>query len=62
MTHPKHLYTVREAAQLLSLGQTLLYELISRGELQSVKIGKARRIPAAALDAFVERLRADQAA
>ena len=39
-------------------GRTFVYELISAGELETVKLGRLRRVPVAALDALVERLRA----
>ena len=47
------LLTVAEAATILRLGRTLVYELVLRGELASVKIGRARRIPVSAIDAFI---------
>jgi excisionase family DNA binding protein len=51
------LLTVRDAAERLGCGRTFVYELISAGELETVKLGRLRRVPVAALDAFVERLR-----
>ncbi|MBA3823619.1 MAG: helix-turn-helix domain-containing protein [Ktedonobacterales bacterium] len=57
----KLLLTVEEAAQLLSIGRTLLYDLVMRGKVDSVKIGNARRIPLAALQAYVESLKQQQA-
>lgn len=55
------LLTVTEAAAVLKLGRTLVYELVLRGELKSIKIGRARRIPVSALDAFIrERLEESQ--
>lgn len=52
----KLLLTVEEAAQLLSIGRTLLYDLVLRGKVGSVKIGNARRIPMAVLQTYVENL------
>ena len=49
------LLTVPEAARRLSIGRTLTYELIAAGELPSVHLGRAIRIPARALDEFVAR-------
>jgi excisionase family DNA binding protein len=54
------LLTVDEVATTLQLGRTLIYDLLRRGDLASIKIGNRRRIPAAALDAFVARLLAEQ--
>ncbi len=47
------LLTVDEAAKRLALGRTMVYELIANGTLQSLKIGRARRIPASSLDRWV---------
>jgi excisionase family DNA binding protein len=47
---------VEEAAEWLGLGRTKAYELVYRGVLPSVTIGRSRRVPFAALKAFVERL------
>ena len=48
-------YTVREAAQLLSLGTRKVEYMIKSGELKSIKIGRARRIPRKAVEALIER-------
>jgi excisionase family DNA binding protein len=47
------LVRVEEAARILSLGRSKIYELMGSGELPSVKCGKARRIPLAALEQWV---------
>src|ERR1700685_3238003 len=52
------LLTVREVAERLGCGRTFVYELISAGDLETVKLGRLRRVPVAALDALIERLRA----
>jgi excisionase family DNA binding protein len=51
------LLTIPEAAHRLGVGRTTVYELTSAGELEVVHIGRCARIPTAALDAFVERIR-----
>ncbi len=51
------LLTPERAADQLDIGRTTVYGLIATGELDSVKIGRSRRIPAEALVAYVERLR-----
>jgi excisionase family DNA binding protein len=51
------LLTVEEAADRLSIGRTKAYELMASGELESVTIGRCRRIPVDALRPFVEALR-----
>lgn len=57
-THPsgKLLLTAQEAANSLSMSRTKVFQLITRNELLSVKIGGARRIPVWALNDFVDRL------
>ena len=50
------LLRVEEAAEWLGLGRTKAYELVYRGILPSVTIGRARRVPRTALENFVERL------
>jgi excisionase family DNA binding protein len=51
------LLTVEEAARRLRLGRTLVYRLISSGELESVKVGRLRRVPAECLPEYVATLR-----
>ncbi|ETA03993.1 transcriptional regulator [Frankia sp. CcI156] len=53
----KLLLTPAEAAEILAVGRSTVYELLAAGDLESVRIGRSRRIPRAALDAFVRRLR-----
>lgn len=52
----KVLLTPEETAETLSIGRTKVYELLARGLLRSVQIGKSRRIPVAAIDDLVQRL------
>jgi excisionase family DNA binding protein len=54
------LLKVEEAAIRLGLGRTIVWGLVSTGELESVTIGRSRRVPVEALDAYVERLRAGE--
>ena len=57
MTTPKLLLTPEEAADVLGVGRTKLYELMGEGLIESVRIGGSRRVPVAAIDRFVEWLR-----
>lgn len=50
------LLSVPEAARLLGIGRTTVYELIAGGQLEVVHIGRSIRVPTAAIDAFVDRL------
>jgi excisionase family DNA binding protein len=51
------LLTVDEAAERLRLGRTFVYRLIMSGELESVKVGRLRRVPAECLPEYVAALR-----
>jgi excisionase family DNA binding protein len=46
---------VNDAARMIGVGRTKLYELISSGELETVKIGKATRVTTASLRVLVRR-------
>lgn len=48
--------TAREAAIELRLSTRTIHELIRRGSISSVKVGRARRIPASAIDEYEARL------
>jgi excisionase family DNA binding protein len=54
------LYSVEEAADLLGIGRTFMFHLLATGEIDSLKIGRRRKIPRDALDGYIERLRAVQ--
>jgi excisionase family DNA binding protein len=51
------LLTVEQGARRLGIGRTTFYALVMSGEIESVPIGKLRRIPAECLDEYVQRLR-----
>ena len=46
---------IDDAARMIGVGRTKLYELISSGELETVKIGKATRVTTASLRDLVRR-------
>ena len=50
------LVSVEQAAGLLGIGRTMLYELIRRGDLRPIRIGRCVRIPRREPEEFVERL------
>jgi excisionase family DNA binding protein len=56
----KRLLTVDEAAQRLGIGRSHAYIYVLRGELESVKLGRSRRVPAEAIDEFVKKLRSSE--
>lgn len=53
MSDGRLLLTVDEAAARLGLGRSTVYEMVMRGDIPSIKIGRARRIPTGALEVFV---------
>jgi excisionase family DNA binding protein len=54
------LLTVEAAAERLSISRTRMYALIKSGDVASVRVGRLRRVPVAALDAFTARLLTNQ--
>ena len=50
------LLSVVDAAQILSLSRSKVYELLAAGAIRSVRIGRSRRIPRSALDDYVADL------
>jgi excisionase family DNA binding protein len=43
-----------EAARAISVSRSTLYDMLARREIESVSIGRSRRIPVAALRRWVE--------
>jgi excisionase family DNA binding protein len=50
------LLTVEAAARLMSCGTTLVKEMLRRGELRAVKLGRLTRIPRSHLEAVIDDL------
>jgi excisionase family DNA binding protein len=55
---PRLLYSVRAAADQLSITPWLVYQLINEGVIKSVVLGRRRLVTAEALTDYVERLKA----
>jgi excisionase family DNA binding protein len=53
------LVTVLEAAEMLGLGRSTIYELFKSGEIKFVRIGKAVRVPVHEVREYVQRLEAE---
>jgi len=58
-TTPPLLLTPAEAAIALRLARSTIYELMGTGQLPSVRIGRARRIPVRAIRDFLVGLGAE---
>jgi excisionase family DNA binding protein len=54
------LLRVEEAARRLGIARTLMFRLIKDGEVESVRVGRLRRVPVASLEEYVDRLRRAQ--
>jgi excisionase family DNA binding protein len=53
MTVPRLTLRVEEAAGLLGISRALAYELVNRGELPALRLGRRIVVPRAALEALV---------
>ncbi|MEU0508394.1 helix-turn-helix domain-containing protein [Amycolatopsis sp. NPDC006125] len=53
--------TAEEAAEQLGIGRTLMFKLLRTGEIESVRIGRLRRVPASAIREYASRLINDSA-
>lgn len=50
------LLTVEEAAAVLGVGRSLMFELIGRGQVRTVRVGRLRRVRPEDLRAYVDQL------
>jgi excisionase family DNA binding protein len=57
---PRLLLTVEQAAERIGICRSNMFKLIRRGEVQSVRVGRLRRLTPEALEEFVRRLSAEQ--
>ncbi|WP_027941307.1 helix-turn-helix domain-containing protein [Amycolatopsis taiwanensis] len=48
--------TAEEAAERLGIGRTLMFKLLRAGQIESVRIGRLRRVPASAIQDYAARL------
>ena len=58
-SEPRLLLKIEEAAQRLGIGRSLMYELVLSGKVESVRLGRLRRIPEECLREHVDRLRSE---
>lgn len=56
------LLTIPEAAASLALSRSHVYELVQCGDITTIKVGRSRRVPIAALEEFVARQLKEQSA
>jgi len=55
-TELDHLLTAVEAAAVLGIGRSKLYELVARGAVRSVKLDRCRRFRRSDLDRYIRSL------
>ena len=48
---------INDAARMIGVGRTKLYELIASGEIEAIKLGKSTRITTTSLHKLVRRQR-----
>jgi excisionase family DNA binding protein len=52
-TDPERLLDVTEAAALLGVGRSRLYDELTAGRLKSVRVGRRRLVPASSIAGFI---------
>lgn len=52
---PLQLLTLEEAAKLLAVSRSTVYQLMGGGQLPSIKVGRARRVRRAALQELIDQ-------
>lgn len=55
-TAPRALLSVEETAEALGVSRTTVFALIKSGEIETVKVGRLRRVPADSIDAYIAAL------
>jgi len=50
----KRLLDVHEVAAMLGCGRSYIYDLLYRGELRSIKLGRLRRVTLAEVERFID--------
>jgi excisionase family DNA binding protein len=48
---------IMDAANMLGIGRTKIYELITSGDIETLKLGRSTLIPVDSLHALIDRLR-----
>jgi len=53
-SEPAVMFSFPEAARLMGVGKTALYDLVRAGQIRAVKIGKrGRRVPRAEIERYI---------
>jgi excisionase family DNA binding protein len=59
-TTPRTMLTPEQAAEALGIGRTTMFALIKSGEIESVRVGRLRRVPLDSIEAYTNRLITEQ--
>jgi excisionase family DNA binding protein len=51
------LFTAEEVADILHIGRSTVFKLMKQNQLESIRLGRSRRVPIDALQNYVEDLR-----
>jgi excisionase family DNA binding protein len=51
---PDRLLAIPDAADALGIGRSMLYEEIARGRIRTVKVGRRRLVPSAAVRDYID--------
>jgi excisionase family DNA binding protein len=54
------LFTVEQVAQILGIGRSTVFQLIKNEQIESIRLGRSRRIPVDAMQNYVDDLRAER--
>ena len=57
---PRILLTVEQAAEMIGIGRTTMFALIKSGDVQSVRVGRLRRVPLDQVHTYTNRLMTEQ--
>jgi excisionase family DNA binding protein len=55
-------YSVEEAAEILGISRTFMFQLITTGQIDSFKIGSRRKIHRDAINRYLDHLQAERTA
>ena len=50
------LFSIEEVADILHIGRSTVFKLIKEGKIQSIKMGRSRRVPIDAMQNYVNDL------
>ena len=54
------LFTVEQVAQILGIGRSTVFQLIKSEQIESIRLGRSRRIPVDAMQNYVDELRGER--